>query len=121
MYQVYALLAVLSLFAFTSTADAAHRTTSVNPDLVGNLLHAPTVSVAKSPALNQLAGHCGGRGYYGRPAYGYGGYHSYRPVYGYGGYGYGNYFNGYYGGYRGGHHHHRGYRGGGGFGLYIGF
>lgn len=122
MYRVFALLAVLGLFVFTSSADAAHQTADVSSDVVSNLLNAPIAPVATSVTSNQLAGcgygggggYYGGRGYY-RPSYGYGGgyggYRSYRPAYGYGG-GYGGYGGGFYGG--------RGYRGSG-FGLYIGF
>ena len=123
MFRFLALLAVLGLFVFTTSADAAHQTARVSSDAVSSLLDAPIPSV-NDPSLVQLAGHCRGGGYgpsYGYGGfggYGYGGYPAYRPVWGYGGYG------GFYGGHHHHHrnhrHHHHGHRHGG-FGLYIGF
>ncbi len=120
MQRTLMLLAVLGLSAWTaSSVDAAHQSDVAQRDFSSSLRLAPDTLTLNQPSPDQLAGHCGGGGYYGGYYGGYRGgyygprYQSYRPMY-YGGYGY----PGYYGGQYGGHHYHRG---GGGFGLYIGF
>lgn len=122
MYRFFSLLAVLGLFVFSSSADAAH----LSPSVPNSMNHLADVTIAPSAIDSQLVG-CGygggySRGYSGRP-YGYGGGYGYqqsfRPVWGYGGGGYGGGYGGYRGGY--GYGGRGGYRGGSGFGLYIGF
>ena len=124
MQRMLMLLAVLGLFAWTaSSEDAAHQSDVAQRDFSSSLRVAPNTLTLNQPTSDQLAGRCGGGGYYGGPAY-YGGYgprnQSYRPTY-YGG-GYPGYYGGRHGGRHGGHHgghHHR--RGHGGVSLYIGF
>lgn len=129
MNRSIALLAVLGLFAFTSTsADAAHQTAPVSQGTVSSLLNAPIAPIAAAATHDMLAGGCrngGGYGYgqgYYRPSYNVGyrggyGHNVYRGGGGYGGGYYGRPALG-YGGYGGGYG--RGYNRGG-FGLYIGF